>query len=126
MKEKIPYFKLVKLVDQIFPSRSELDYTKITTEELVERVGEVIRSSGLDIDANKILTIQNSVRDEHRFIYGRTSNYIGNGKSPGYDQHNYYIQRSYIDMKNITLSVLTRDSRWIPLVRDGEYYNTLF
>ena len=51
---KNPYFEIIKLVDELFPSTSELDYTKVSTEDLISRIEAKIEESGMTISPERI------------------------------------------------------------------------
>lgn len=121
VKKNITYFELIKLIDEIFPSKKVLDYTKVKVEELVSRFNNIISKSGFSFDPQKLQIVREMIRENQKYLFGRKSN-LTSEDSRGFDQENYQIQYIISIMKNETLWNLYNAR--IHLVKQGEDYDT--
>ncbi len=88
------FFEIIKLIDSIFPSKSEINYTEISPEALITRFNEKINSSGIRFDVFALQKAKQIIMDNQKYVYKRNYNVSG-GSTQGFDQNNFYIQ-SYV------------------------------
>ena len=124
---KNPYFEIIKLVDELFPSTSELDYTKVSTEDLISRIEAKTEESGMQISPERIEAIRKSIRENQRFVYQRKTNLVSTIDDPGFDQNNYFVKSQVIRMKNDAFRAIHGPIDWIRMVdKDGSYSTSEF
>ncbi len=129
MKDNVnDYFAIVKLVDQIFPSKSELNYTELTPEDLIKRLDDAVSKSGLKIDEEKLIAVKNEIRNNQKYLYNRKSNFVGNSPEETFDQKNYFIQKTVSEMRSGAIHALTSNGKSGSdyRINKGGTYNTDF
>ena len=104
--KKIDYFEYIKLVDNIFPSKSKLNYLETSPEELISRFEQKLEESGLTISAEQKEKIRGLIETNQRFLYKRKTNSIGENEDASFDQNNYYVQSTVSIMRNLAMGVL--------------------
>lgn len=108
MAEKTPnYFDIVDIVDKALPTKREFDYTKYTVDDLIKRLEQVVQESGFYIPETIMVGARRAIEEHHRFNYGRTSVFVGDGRGD-FDQNNYTIQNSLSNMKCGLIRTLAR------------------
>lgn len=124
MKEQrnASYFEVVDLIEQILPAKSELDYAKISPDDLVKRFDEAVTQSGYNFSEVDLEAARYTLRTCFENVYGRNSFLLG-GKflkepAPGYDQNNYNIQNQLSKAKS-TLIYRLGNGEQLPDVWNG-------
>jgi len=96
------YFSVIKVIDKIFPPIQDVDYTKISSEELVNRFKSMIGETKLNVSPKIINNLCIMLNDRQSKLYGKRTSILGNlnsRKEHRFDQKNSSIQYCVSAMK---------------------------
>ena len=92
-KPNITYFEFIKLINEIFPSKAKLDYTKLTANDLISRMGTIVVASGYKFSDDYLLKLEKIISAKQTSLPNRTD---PNSKKNDteFDQYDYKVQSS--------------------------------
>lgn len=90
------FFEIIDLVERVFPPKSEMNYIKISSQELVSRFNEEVEKSGFYFKEETLVRARRVISQYQDYNYNRNSVYIGArpDQDYGFDQMNYSIQNN--------------------------------
>ena len=107
------YFEFVEMLDTVFPSTLECDYTTISPDEMWLRVDNILKSSGIRFSEKEIHAIRDKICSKPPYgignqydLYNRKS-YSGNRtqQGDGFDQNHWYIKQNVMEMRCAILHI---------------------
>ena len=126
MKDRVYYFEVIKLLDEVFPPKNEFDYTKISADELIEKFDTAIGKINYNFSSIALQQIHRDIRSIQQFIYQRETNIEGKKDDNEFNQNNFFIQHSVSKMRNTTLSTLLNRVNQLQLADGDSIYNPLY
>ena len=116
-ENQITYLGVISKLEDIFPSTTTLDYTKITPEEIWEKVEDFLKEikvlSKMSLEEIKNLEFQ--IKSNQNMLYGKTTSVTINSfseKDHGFDQNNYRIKEIVLNMKSIVMDMVMEKGRY--------------
>lgn len=104
MKKEYSYIEIVKMLDEILPATTCLDYTQVLPEELWAKVDNLLLTIGLKDDflIKEIEVLKDSVLSIQRINYNKKTTVIQNSnqdKDYGFNQNNYWIKNKVFEIR---------------------------
>lgn len=97
------YFEVVEKLEEVFPSTVRCDYTKISPEELWNKVLMFLEECNLIFPEHIMNEIERDVREVGRYVYGKSTHLTGNigeNKDLGFNQNHYFIKDNVARLKS--------------------------
>ena len=122
-KKQLSYIEIIKKVDEVFPLVSKFDYTKISPEELWDKLYDALDEIGLidRLDEGELDELRKHITFQQGNVYGRTytvhSN-VASGREHGFNQKNYFINNKVMQMREDVFELL-EEKHMIRFVRPG-------
>ena len=98
------FITIIKAIDELFPSKSKLDYTKVSPNELSTKVINKFRELKIEVNEEEL----KKIIEEYQGLIYKKDHYVFNNydKNRGFDQEHYFIQQTISNMKYKILQLL--------------------
>lgn len=122
-KKQLSYIEIIKKIDEVFPLVSKFDYTKISPEELWDKLYDALDEIGLidRLDEGELDKLRTNITSPQGYVYGRTytvhSN-VASSREHGFNQKNYFINNYVMQMREEVFELL-EEKHMIRFVRPG-------
>lgn len=110
-KKQLSYIEIIKKIDEVFPLVSKFDYTKISPEELWDKLYDALDEIGLidRLDEGELDELRKHITFQQQYVYGRTytvhSN-VASSREHGFNQKNYFINNNVMQMREEVFELL--------------------
>lgn len=122
-KKQLSYIEIIKKIDEVFPLVSKFDYTKISPEELWDKLYDALDEIRLidRLDEGELDELRKHITFQQQYVYGRTytvhSN-VASSREHGFNQKNYFINNNVMQMREEVFELL-EEKHMIRFVRPG-------
>lgn len=127
MDKKYTYFEVLDKLDEIMPETTDFDYTKLTAEELWQKVSNLLSEIGIfqKLSEKEIENLKKLI-DRQEVLYGRMTARVHNSlRSEGFDQNNYFLKTTVLWMKTRLTDLIIEKGYYDLEYADYEYRDNI-